>query len=288
MIVNGALLKQRREQLGISQGQLAQGVCHQSLISRLEKDNHITSMTILQNICSRLQISVSTLVTFSDQEHMPLNVIRELVDAHQYTRAKVYLQAKRLKKYLPEFALPEFHLLRGRVYLGLGEVPQAMQSLHIALSEVGRHQSQLMVEIFTEMGATWLAQNEIINATECLERACGIIRDLSDTMTKSSNMVIVYTYRRQAELYIKVGDAKKALNRVKEAMNLLPSENVYHEMVALQELRIQCADILELSDDKQDAMVLAYAAAKFSRDTQLEETVKSYHDLILTSRTLRG
>jgi hypothetical protein len=51
-------------------------------------------------------------------------------------------------------------------------------------------------------------------------------------------------------------------------------------MVALQELRIQCADILELTDDKKDAMVLAYAAAKFSRDTRLEDTVKSYHDLL--------
>lgn len=284
MIVNGELIKQRREQLGISQGQLAQEICHQSLISRLEKDNHITSMTILQNLCARLQINVSSLVTLSDQEHMPLNVIRELVDAHQYARAKVYLQAKRLKKSLPEFALPEFHLLRGRVFLGLGQIPQSMQSLHLALGEVGRHQSQLMVEIFTEMGATWLAQNEIVNATECLERACSIIRTLSAVKTASLNMIIVYTYRRQAELYIKVGDADKALKRVQEAMMLLPSENVYHEMVALQELRIRCADILELSDDKKDAIVLAYAAAKFSRDSQLEETVKSYQDMILTAR----
>lgn len=284
MIVNGGLLKERREQLGISQGQLAQGICHQSLISRLEKDNHITSMTILQNLCSRLQINISTLVTFSDQEHMPLNVIRELVDAHQYIRAKVYLQAKRLKKGLPEFALPEYHLLRGRVFLGLGEIPQSMQSLHLALGEVGRHQTQLMIEIFTEMGAAWLVQNEIVNATECLERACNMIRGLTQTETPSFNMIRVYTYRRQAELYIKVGDANKALERVKEAMQLLPSENVFHEMVALQELRIKCADILELSDDKKDAMVLAYAAAKFSKDINLEETVKSYQDLILTSR----
>lgn len=284
MIVNGALLKERREQLGISQGQLSQGICHQSLISRLEKDNHITSMTILQNICARLQINISTLVTFSDQEHMSLNVIRELIEAHQYTRAKVFLQAKRLKKRLPEYALPEFYLLRGRVFLGLGEVPQAMQSLHVALGEVGRHQSQLMVEIYTEMGAAWLAQNEIVNATECLERACNIINNFSTAPTTSSNLVMVYTYRRQAELYIKVGDAKKALGKVKAAMQLLPSENVYHEMVALQELRIQCAEILELSEDKEDAMMLAYAAAKFSRDTQLEETVKSYQDLIRSAR----
>ncbi|AIG65190.1 hypothetical protein WS105_0249 [Weissella ceti] len=280
MIVNGDVLKQRREQLGISQGQLAQGICHQSLISRLEKDHHITSMTILQNLCARLQINVSSLVTFADQEHMPLNVIRELVEAHQYTRAKVYLQAKRLKKCLPEFALPEYHLLRGRVFLGLDEIPQAMQSLQLAMGDVGRHQPQLMVEIFTEMGAAWLAQNEIINATECLERACTIIHGLSESQTASINMIIVYTYRRQAELYIKVGDAEKAMKRVKEAMALLPSENVYHEMVALQELRIQCADILELTDDKKDAMVLAYAAAKFSRDTRLEDTVKSYQDLL--------
>lgn len=280
MIVNGAVLKQRREQLGISQGQLAQGICHQSLISRLEKDNHITSMTILQNLCARLQINVSSLVTFADQEHMPLNVIRELVEAHQYARAKIYLQAKRLKKYLPEFALPEYHLLRGRVFLGLGEIPQAMQSLQLAMGDIGRHQSQLMVEIFTEMGAAWLAQNEIVNATECLDRACTIIRGLNETQTANINMIIVYTYRRQAELYIKVGDAEKALKRVKEAMALLPSENVYHEMVALQELRIRCADILDLTDDKKDAMVLAYAAAKFSRDSCLEEAVKSYQNLL--------
>lgn len=37
MIVKGSLLKQRREQLGISQGQLSEGICHQSMVSRVEK-----------------------------------------------------------------------------------------------------------------------------------------------------------------------------------------------------------------------------------------------------------
>lgn len=276
MIVNGKLLRQRREQLGVSQGQLAEGICHQSLVSRLEKSNHITSMTILQNICARLQIDVSTVVTLKDQEHMPLNVIRELINSNELLRADAYLQSKRFKRQLPEFALPEYHLLKGKIALGLERFAEAMQHLQLALSDVGHHQHQLLIEIFTEMGATWLLQKEIVNATECLERAKAIIRTLSDAQVETMKVVIAHTYRRQAELYVSVGNAKKSLHRIKEAMALLPADNVFHELLALQQLRLRCAEMLKLDDDKKEALVLAYAAAKFSKDQRLNDIVKNY------------
>ena len=49
-LVSGSL-KRRREQLGISQAEVAEGICHQSLLSRIERTDEVSNMTVLQKLC---------------------------------------------------------------------------------------------------------------------------------------------------------------------------------------------------------------------------------------------
>ena len=144
------------------------------------------------------------------------------------------------------------------------------------MGDVDKYQVELTIEIFTEMGATWTEQDKNELAAECFERACGLIRQSSVDTQASMASVITHTYRHQAEMYLASGFADKAMERVVEALEMLPTTTDYHEMVALQTIRMKCADALALSTEKKEAQLLAYAAAEFSTDVTLKEDVKAY------------
>ena len=107
-----------------------------------------------------------------------------------------------------------------------------------------------------------------------------MIRRSSVDIQASMASVITHTYRHQAEMYLVSGFADKALKRVTEALQLLPTTTNYHEMVALQTLRMKCAEALALCNEKKEAQLLAYAAAEFSKDATLKEDVRGYAILV--------
>ena len=270
------VLKRRREQLGISQAEVAEGICHQSLLSRIERLNEISNITVLQKICERLQLNVSDVAKISDYAATPLSVIRKLIDHGKIDQADEYLNNTNLVNRIPTFAHPEYNVLAARIALAQERISDAMQLLQIALSDVEKHQMELTIEIFTEMGVAWLRQSEYINATECFERACGIIRSLSAETQINMALVIAYTYRHQAEMYLAVNNPQKAMERVADAIAILPVTTEYHAVVALQTLRLECAKALALPEEHEEAKMLVYAAAEFSKDSHLKDSIQKY------------
>ena len=249
-------LKRRREQLGISQAEVAEGICHQSLLSRIERTDEVSNMTVLQKLCERLQLNAADIARINEKALTPLSVVRRLIEKNQIEEAEEALLNPALTTRIPIYAIPEFNVLRARVALYHSQAAEAMQLLQVALGDVDKYQVELTIEIFTEMGATWTAQDKNELAAECFERACGLIRQSSVDTQAAMASVITHTYRHQLEM--------------------LPTTTDYHEMVALQTIRMKCADALALSTEKKEAQLLAYAAAEFSKDVTLKEDVKAY------------
>ena len=274
-LVSGSL-KRRREQLGISQAEVAEGICHQSLLSRIERTDEVSNMTVLQKLCERLQLNAADIARINEKALTPLSVVRRLIEKNQIEEAEEALLNPALTTRIPIYAIPEFNVLRARVALYHSQAAEAMQLLQVALGDVDKYQVELTIEIFTEMGATWTAQDKNELAAECFERACGLIRQSSVDTQAAMASVITHTYRHQAEMYLASGFADKAMERVVEALEMLPTTTDYHEMVALQTIRMKCADALALSTEKKEAQLLAYAAAEFSKDITLKEDVKAY------------
>ncbi|RGO77087.1 XRE family transcriptional regulator [Weissella cibaria] len=276
-VLSGAL-KRRREQLGISQAEAAEGICHQSLLSRIERLDEVSNITVLQKLCDRLQLTVSDVARMDNRMLTTLSVVRQLIERREIEQAAEALENPGLMSRIPVFAYPEYNVLSARVALAENRIADAMQLLQLALGDVEKHQYELTVEIFTEMGATWLAQGEHINASECFGRARGIIHRLPRDVQLSMARVIAHTNRHRAEMYLAVEDPQRAMERVTEAIGILPAPEVtdYHEMVELQMLRSRCADALSLEEESTNAKMLVYAAAEFSKDAKLQDDVKQY------------
>ncbi|SUP61312.1 Helix-turn-helix domain [Weissella viridescens] len=120
MIVKGSLLKQRREQLGISQGQLSEGICHQSMVSRVEKGAyHVNDRT--EGLCMRLHIDISQVAELTTENHVQLSYVRELVECFEYKQAKKILESTSFMQNMEDMVMPEFHLLKAICYSECGE-----------------------------------------------------------------------------------------------------------------------------------------------------------------------
>lgn len=67
MKLRGDQLKTFRKNKGLSQKQLAQGICTQATISLIEKNNKVPGMTILAQLCARLGISLAQILVDENQ-----------------------------------------------------------------------------------------------------------------------------------------------------------------------------------------------------------------------------
>lgn len=276
-------LKRRREQLGISQADVAEGICHQSLLSRIERTDEISNITVLQQLCARLQLRVSSVAKINELTVTPLTVIRYFIDIGQFEQAANRLESSTLLRRLPVFALPEYNLLRARIALSQNQTTVAMQLLQIALGDAEKHQMKLMIEIYTEMGATWAKQGEYVYASEYFERACGLIKGYRPTMRSELGKVIAHTYYHQSELYLTINDPEKARDRITKALAVLPTNEHFHQIVKLQKLRVKCCEQLSLLKEKAEAKMLIYAATEFSKDINLQDDVKKYLEELETN-----
>lgn len=68
MIILGAKLKNARIAKGLSQKELAEGICTQATISQMENHNKVPTMSIFVDICKRLEISQAEITSDDDSE----------------------------------------------------------------------------------------------------------------------------------------------------------------------------------------------------------------------------
>ena len=58
MKVDGAIVKKRRKERHMTQKELAEGICKQATISNIENKNRVNSLSILVQLCVRLDLPI--------------------------------------------------------------------------------------------------------------------------------------------------------------------------------------------------------------------------------------
>lgn len=93
----GYLIKQRREELGFTQEELADGVCAVTTLSRIENGERLPTKNHYEKLYQRLGLSDLLYYTYVDEKTLELHEqkfrIRHLVSLRQYEEAKELLEA---------------------------------------------------------------------------------------------------------------------------------------------------------------------------------------------------
>lgn len=92
--VDGALLKEYRKKKGLTQVQLAEGICEQATVSNIENKNMSPGINILSALCKKLNVEISDILveTEEDKIRKKINEIQSLNSVSKYQESYKILQ----------------------------------------------------------------------------------------------------------------------------------------------------------------------------------------------------
>lgn len=96
----GQVLKEFRKEHGMTQKDLSQGICSQSVLSRIENDEEIPNIFVIQQLCHRLGITIDQLmIDFLPEELFLRKYFNKMF---MYLRTGKYLEIRTTLEYLDE------------------------------------------------------------------------------------------------------------------------------------------------------------------------------------------
>lgn len=114
MKILGAKIKQARKQKGLSQSQLAQGICTQATVSLIEKNNQLPSMPILTRICDRLDITLTDVIEDDNQTLTAIfNQLDRLFSAGDFEKARTVLNNIGIKQLQDDYDKKRYYYYLG-------------------------------------------------------------------------------------------------------------------------------------------------------------------------------
>ncbi|WP_054725439.1 helix-turn-helix domain-containing protein [Paucilactobacillus hokkaidonensis] len=118
MKLRGDQLKTFRKNKGLSQKQLAQGICTQATISLIEKNNKVPGMTILAQLCARLGISLAQILVDENQVLTDVfTTIDRLILQKQYDAATDQLNNIGIKQLQSRYDKQRYYYFLGMLQL---------------------------------------------------------------------------------------------------------------------------------------------------------------------------
>ena len=100
MVAIGQVLKEFRKEHGMTQKDLSQGICSQSVLSRIENDEEIPNIIVIQQLCHRLGITIDQLMLDFLPEELFLR--KYFNKMFMYLRVGKYLEIRTTLDYLDE------------------------------------------------------------------------------------------------------------------------------------------------------------------------------------------
>lgn len=124
MRILGDKLKQIRKARGMSQAELAKGICTQATISLIEKKEQVPSTKILLEICKRLEITLdSVIVQEDDQLHVLLSRVQALLSTNEFKKARDLIQQIYTDQLVKADDYKRYYYFQGQIKLLLENKP---------------------------------------------------------------------------------------------------------------------------------------------------------------------
>ena len=158
-----------RKALGYSQSELAQGICTQATLSKFENNGQIPKLTILSQLCQRLQLPLSELFPKSVVENTQIiekmNTVEFLLITSEYEQAQTLFQSIPLAN-LEQSDRLRYHYLKG--FLLLFQHAPTLDVLYlfdqILLSEEAVNKPIFKLLAYTGIGMIFANQSEYTKA----------------------------------------------------------------------------------------------------------------------------
>lgn len=286
VMILGDKIKEKRLEQGLTQSELAEGICTQASISNLEHNTTIPSLTILLAIGSRLNMELNELSDYAVEQVNPVVSVFKKV---QLLRSQFKL-SEAYNVIVEEISLGDLKTSHDRkqyyYYLGitslLGKenISDAHYNFNLALI-IETESSSKFLDILTTngIGLAYFLGNEEDKALTYFEKSLVDLDNfLSESVLLSENIEITRLYYATAKFYSKIKEYKKAVDLCTLGINLQQNQNVNYELEQLYYEKAFNLAELNRTSESEEFYYYATALAKMAKNKVVLEAIKQ--DLI--------
>lgn len=219
----GDLIKRRRKQIGITQKELANGLCTQGTISKIEKDTLMPSSSLLKELADRLEVSISYFYgdpTTSINDNRVNNLIKEVQLAlNQNENEKVLKLLKQNQRLIDSLFDTKqrdyFKMVQAHLDYYLFEKKETAICQLNSLLEVQQIDIALKIDVLCILGIIHYEEKRFKKANNYFEKAIALF---NDSVLFEVRARTLYNYALNLE---DLGQDKKAMDITLEGIELL-------------------------------------------------------------------
>ncbi|MGV0167729.1 helix-turn-helix domain-containing protein [Furfurilactobacillus sp. WILCCON 0119] len=275
MRILGARVRAYRKTRGLSQKELAKGICTQATISLVEKRNKIPSMQILLKLCGRLGIQLAdVIIETDDQTAQVFRQVGELIRCQDLDGAATRLATVKLQRLSEDDQFKAYYYYHGELQLLVHhDADEAIFNFGMLLNEyASRTKDMYTVMARVGLGLAYADKGAMDKGELFISQA---IADLKSFDTDSYDLVQdqIYTLLRAARFLQDIGNHQRALVLMDKAIQL---SDLGHSLFLLEEVyETKAVSQLELADKvaAQKNLYIAYALAVVTNNKKLLTSV---------------
>ena len=231
----GTIIKEIRKEQKMTQKMLSQGICSQSVLSRIENNEELPNVLVMAQICQRLGVTIDHVMTLSDHKNRSLSNQFDLLDLYflkrDYRKLEQELKsssvtdnlssAEDFQRYYYYLGVCEF-TLRKNLVQALGYLKEA---LTYSTQKERAHLCDIEIQLISCIGKIYGVAGRSTEARYYLSRSVQIFHETVKERTKSEFTQIFYNY---GSFLFHQGESEAALEQVNQGIHWAQEKNSYY------------------------------------------------------------
>lgn len=198
----GSLIKEKRKSLSMTQKELAEGICVQAMISKIENDDLKPSKEKLQQIADRLEVSIDyfsqNTLTKEETDHVTIQQIMDKITEYSIKREddSINFIMRAYEDEIQRVTNPREIMFFQRVKAVMyehttGDSETAIKRLKsITLSE---EEKEMSLEVINSIASLYIVREEYDNTVKEIEKVIHYTKDTSVNFKVISKLLLNYS-----------------------------------------------------------------------------------------------
>lgn len=280
MRILGEKVRQFRKRKGMSQKELAEGICTQATISLIEKKNKIPSMKIMMKICNRLGIRLSeVIIENDDQLYRTFKKVDQLIRHEQLTDAAAVFEKIRPKQLRSNTDKKQYYYYEGYLQLVLKHNPdEAIFNFGMLLNQFVKSSHDMYAILATlGTGLAYERKQSYDKAEIFVKQAVATLHAMdAQAVTLGDDDYLqneILIYASAAQLYAKINFPQEALELIDLALQKAQNSQSLYLLDRLYAQKAANEVVLNNVQAAHDHYYVAYALSLVTRNTKLTQQI---------------
>ncbi len=263
----GTVIKELRTNRFLSQGELAEDICSQGMLSRIENNDVVPNVLVMQKLCERLNVSVNYVLTREEISKAPANNWLELLRQYKHSKKiteltetidEIEKQDKTLFK--TKLELQEYAYYKGCAlsYLNSNsaEALTVLQDgLNYTYNRKKTYVTDLEVMLLSEIGSVYYNQGEFELGLSFMKRS---IAQFYNDINKREKVDLIKVFYNISASFVDLKTYEEALEYIEQGILWSQKKKSYYRLSDLYLLKgivlkdlgrmDEAIEIVEISD----------------------------------------